>query len=56
MSLKEVLAKSSIANATAAIILIAAIIYAVIHKDPETLKYLAAFASGYLFGKAHKGR
>jgi hypothetical protein len=52
MSLKELISRASVANITAAIILICAAAYAVYAKDIEILKYLSAFAGGYLFSRA----
>jgi hypothetical protein len=55
MSLKELIGRASVANVTAAIILICAAAYAVYAKDVEILKYLSAFGAGYLFSKSTKG-
>jgi hypothetical protein len=52
MSLKELISRASVANVTAAIILIGSVVYAVWTRDVEMLKYLAPFAAGYLFGRA----
>jgi hypothetical protein len=52
MSFRELVSRASVANLTAAIILIGTTIYAVWTRDVELLRYLAPFAAGYLFGRA----
>jgi hypothetical protein len=50
MSWTALLSKTTMANVTASLILIGALLYAVLNKDIELLKSLALFSAGWLFG------
>jgi len=49
MTVGDVLRRASVANVTAGVILIGTVVYCVFSGDVEILKYLSAFAAGYLF-------
>jgi len=54
LSLRELLTRANVANVTAASILLAAVVYSILAKDVEILKYLASFAAGYLFSQIRR--
>jgi len=49
MSVKDIISRASVANVVAGVILIGTVVYCVFSGDVEVLKYLSAFAAGYLF-------
>ena len=55
MGFRDFLGKSCVANIVAGAVLIGAVIYCFIYKDAEILKYLSAFAAGYLFKRGVEG-
>ena len=51
-SIKNALTKTTAANIGALIAIIGGLIYGILFKDPETVKSLALFGAGYLFGRS----
>jgi len=54
MGLKETVSKTTIANVISALVIIIGTVYFAYKGDIESLKWVLAFALGYLFGRAAK--